>query len=163
MGWRWFSPTPRGSAPSRASAIRREGSGAWPSWTVPTRAPSSRTRPANAPAAWWWDWKTRHALEPKLPPSIGQQVSGPLRVRGEIAVVSADGPPTRSGTGWCSAAAAPRQVLRRQPRVHRVPGRVLTQGRTRYPHAGVRRGVRYMPGDTRDCPCLHVPARGRQV
>jgi CDGSH-type Zn-finger protein len=44
-----------------------------------------------------WDRKTKHALEPKLPASIGlvqdpaRGVSGPLWVRGGIPVVAADG------------------------------------------------------------------------
>lgn len=44
-----------------------------------------------------WDRKTKRALEPKLPPSLGliedpgQGVSGPIWVRGGIPVVAADG------------------------------------------------------------------------
>jgi hypothetical protein len=44
-----------------------------------------------------WDRTTKHALEPKLPASIGlvqdpaRHVSGPLWVRGGIPVVAADG------------------------------------------------------------------------
>jgi CDGSH-type Zn-finger protein len=81
-----------------------------------------------------WDRKTKPALEPMLPASIGlvqdpaQGVSGPRWVRGGVPIMAADGTALRGPEqgGALSVRRIQQQaLLRRQPGVHQVPGRPL--------------------------------------